>query len=139
MNILIRTASTFGSHSAVAKALTWALAHFVWEGAAIAAMLAVVLAIFRGSPARLRYGFACAALAAMPIAFGVTFAVSLPHSSPRTIVPIPLPQPSQVQFEIAPPARPESWKISSLVEWAAPLWLAGVAGLLLYRFASWKI
>jgi GWxTD domain-containing protein len=124
-------------HSPVAKALGWALAHFVWEGAAIAAILAVTLAIFRGSSARLRYGFACAALATMPIVFGVTFAVSLPPSPTRTIVPIPLPEPTQVQFESAPPTPPESWKFSNLVEWAAPLWLAGVAGLLLYRFASW--
>jgi GWxTD domain-containing protein len=134
--------SSFGSfdiwiHSSVAKALGWALAHFVWEGAAIAAILAVALAIFRGSSARLRYGLACAALAAMPIAFGVTFALSLPPSPTRTIIPIPLPEPSQVQFENTAPAPPEPWKVSSLVGWAAPLWLAGVAGLLLYRFASW--
>ncbi len=76
MNTLVRTASNFGSHSPVAKALGWALAHFVWEGAAIAAILAVTLAIFRGSSARLRYALACAALAAMPI---VVLAVTL-HS-----------------------------------------------------------
>jgi len=124
-------------HSAVAKALGLALAHFVWEGAAIAAILAVALAIFRGSSARLRYALACAALAAMPIAFGVTFAVSLPPSPTRIIIPIPLPEPSQLQFESALQAPPESWKLSSLAAWAAPLWLAGVAGFLLYRFASW--
>ncbi len=55
----------------------------------------------------------------------------------RTIIPIPLPEPSQVQFENIAPAPPESWKVSSLVGWATPLWFAGVAGLLLYRFASW--
>jgi GWxTD domain-containing protein len=124
-------------HSSVAKTLGLALAHFVWEGAAIAAIFAVTLAIFRGSSAPLRYALACAALAAMPIAFGVTFAVSLPPSPTRTMVPIPLPEPSRVQFESAPQAPPESWKFSSLVQWAAPLWLAGVAGFLLYRFASW--
>jgi GWxTD domain-containing protein len=137
MNTLVRTASDFGSHSAVATALGWALAHFIWEGAAIAAILAVALAVFRGSSARLRYGLACAALAAMPIAFGVTFVVLLPHSPTRTIILIPLPEPLQIQFESAPSAPPESWKLSSLVGWAAPLWLAGVLGLLLYRFASW--
>jgi GWxTD domain-containing protein len=135
-------ASSFASfdiwiHSPVARALGWALAHFVWEGAAIAMILAVALAIFPGSSARLRYGLACAALVAMPIVFGVTFAVSLPHSPARTIIRIPLPEPSRVQFENAPPAPPESWKFSSLAAWAAPLWLTGVLGLLLYRFASW--
>lgn len=97
------------SHSAGAKALGWALAHFVWEGAAIAAVLAVVLAIFRGSSARLRYGLACAALAAMPIVFGVTVAVSLPHSAARTIIRMPLPEPSRVEFQPAPQAPPESF------------------------------
>ncbi len=124
-------------HSGVARALGLALAHFLWEGAAIAAILVVALAISRGSSARLRYALACAALAAMPIAFGVTFAVSLPPSPARTIIPIPLPEPSHVRFENIAPAPPEPWKVSSLVGWAAPLWLAGVAGLLLYRFASW--
>jgi len=97
-------------HSSVARALGWALAHFVWEGAAIAAILAIALAMFRGSSARLRYGLACAALAAMPIAFGVTFAVSLPHSPVRTMVPIPLPEPTQVQFERVRESTPESGK-----------------------------
>src|SRR5215831_2809032 len=51
------------------NALGLTLAHFLWEGAAIA----LVLAALRGSSARARYAAACAALAAMPIACVATF------------------------------------------------------------------
>jgi hypothetical protein len=44
----------------VAKALGWTLLHFLWEGAAIAAVLLVALRVFRPAAARVRYGLACA-------------------------------------------------------------------------------
>jgi len=133
----VTNALEFWIHSAGARALGWTLAHFAWEGAAIAAILALLLAVFRGASARLRYGLACAALLAMPIAFGVTLAVSLPHSPAPVITRVPLPQPASVPFTVESPAPPASWSFTNLMPWAAPLWLAGVAGLLLYRFASW--
>src|SRR5271163_2737996 len=135
MSMPVTNALEFWIHSAGARALGWTLAHFAWEGAAIAAILALLLAVFRGASARLRYGLACAALLAMPIAFGVTLAVSLPHSPAPVITRVPLPQPASVPFTVESPAPPASWSFTNLMPWAAPLWLAGVAGLLLYRFA----
>ena len=55
-------------------ALGWALVHAVWQGAGIAAALALALRLSRPSPA-LRYALACGALAAMLAAPVLTFIV----------------------------------------------------------------
>jgi len=62
-------------HSPAAQALGWTLAHFIWEGAVLAAMLMAMLRLHRAAPARRRYALACLILAAMPLAFAATFAV----------------------------------------------------------------
>ena len=46
-------------------AIGWVLLHFVWQGAAIAAALAVLLALTSPAQARLRYVLSCAALTLM--------------------------------------------------------------------------
>lgn len=48
-------------------ALGWALVHFVWQGAIVAALYAVVKVFLRKSSANARYAAACAALAVMLI------------------------------------------------------------------------
>ena len=53
------------------NAVGWALVHFVWQGAAVAAIVAVLLAGVRRASANVRYLIACVALlvlACMPIA-----------------------------------------------------------------------
>lgn len=62
----------------LAEGLGWALFHFLWEGAAIAVALAGVLVVFRPASPRARYALACSALLLMPVAFGVTLALSIP-------------------------------------------------------------
>jgi GWxTD domain-containing protein len=125
----------FWIHSAAAKALGTALAHFVWEGAAIAVLLASALAVFRGS-ARVRYGLACAALVAMPIAFAVTLAMLWPHSVAR-LMPLPPLDLSRAAVPAGVGGASTPWTIASLLPWAVPVWMAGVAAFLVYRFASW--
>src|SRR5689334_17994060 len=51
------------------QALGWTLLHFVWQGAAVALLLAAVLPAVR--TARVRYGAACFAMLAMAAAFAV--------------------------------------------------------------------
>jgi GWxTD domain-containing protein len=123
-------------HSAAAKALGTALAHFVWEGAGIAALLAISLAVFRGS-ARARYGLACAALVAMPIAFGVTLAMLWPHSAEGLKVPLPPLDLARVAMPLGSGGAPAPWTFANILPWAAPIWMVGVAVFLVYRFASW--
>ena len=65
-------------HSAVAKALGWALVHSLWEGALIALLVGVGFLLCRPASARMRYALACAGLLAMLAAFGVTLAILWP-------------------------------------------------------------
>lgn len=53
--------------------LGWTLVHFVWEGAAIAALLALALWLTKRDSARTRYALACAALAVLAVAPVLTF------------------------------------------------------------------
>lgn len=122
------------------EALGWTLFHFLWEGAAIALLLAMVLAATR-SP-RVRYTAACAALLAMLAAFGITLAVKLPadfSTGARVHVPAgPLPPRPEVSDAV-----PASAPGMPLYRWAVPLWLAGVVALALHRLAglagAWRL
>src|ERR1019366_7995995 len=69
-----------------AKALGWTLFHFLWEGAAIADVLVLALALLKPASARLRYGAACAALPGMALAFGITLAVEWPWHAQRLTI-----------------------------------------------------
>lgn len=104
-----------------------ALLHFVWQGAAIAFLLAVALVFVKSAKAR--YAWACAALLAMPVVFGVTLWISMPNE-PR-VFRVPL-------FSPPPPATTEG----VLPARGAPLdpavfWMAGVALLYGYRALGW--
>ncbi|HEV2446390.1 MAG TPA: GWxTD domain-containing protein, partial [Candidatus Sulfopaludibacter sp.] len=111
------------------EALGWTLFHFLWEGAAIALALGLVLLACRG--ARVRYAAACIAMLAMLAGFGVTLAVKLPArtaAAPRVhVLAGPLVQPEAGE----PGGRPAAaWAPD---RWAVPLWLAGVVVLSLRR------
>ena len=65
--------------------LGWTLLHFVWQGAAVALLLALLLRILRGSTANLRYIISCAALALMilaPVATILMIAGSAGYAEP---------------------------------------------------------
>jgi GWxTD domain-containing protein len=122
--------------SPAARALAWALVHFVWQGAAIALLLAVCLGICRA--ARVRYALACSAMVAMVLAFGVTLAVCWPANTASSKLPVaprpalrlvPLPERTdgalQVPTESAPP------------RWFVPAWLGGVSLFYLYSLVAW--
>src|SRR5580700_9945186 len=105
----------------IADALSRTLFHFLWEGALIAAVLALAIYIVRPSSATIRYGLACAAMLAMVAAFGVTLAWSWPQSStvamhsnaPRVPVPPPVPLPRQAPTPSSEPGR---------LNWIVPAW-----------------
>jgi len=69
------------SHSFVHK-LGWTLLHLLWQGAAVALLLGIVLRLLRKSSANLRYVVACSALALVVLAPAVTFfLISAPPTS----------------------------------------------------------
>src|SRR5690242_369773 len=115
------------------EAIGLTLLHFLWEGAAIALLLGLVLLVVR--EAWVRYGAACIALAAMAAAFGVTLAMEAPHTAagpfPRFAVARALPAaPSDdwsggIGFHATPPA------------WVAYAWMVGVLLLAVHRLGGW--
>lgn len=66
--------STFISQTMV-ECLGWTLVHFIWQGFAIAAVLAIVLRLLRGKASHQRYLVGCLALVLMAITPIVTFRV----------------------------------------------------------------
>ena len=117
----------------VANTLAWALLHAVWEGAAIALMLAVALCFLRES--RLRYFAACMALAATLAGFVITFVHLMPADY---VVAGPVPSlhaiplgAGSLQF-----ARSATRGII-LPSWIAPLWLAGVIVFQMRALGGW--
>ncbi len=51
----------------LAQAIGWALLHLIWQGAIVAAILAAGLSLLKQKSANIRYAFACAALALLPL------------------------------------------------------------------------
>src|SRR4051812_1126473 len=62
------------SQAAAFEALPWVLIHFVWQGFAIAAILAVALFLLRCASPAARYAACCGALALEAIVPLITFA-----------------------------------------------------------------
>jgi GWxTD domain-containing protein len=122
--------------TASAKALGWALLHSLWEGAAIALALAIVLGIARSS--RVRYASACLAMLALLASFGVTLYRLMPQETggPVALGVLSLaPRPSPDDLPVSNIGTP--WDASDLLPWLAPLWLAGVLLFQLRCVAAW--
>jgi TonB family protein len=122
--------------SPLAGAIGWAVLHSLWEGAAIAALLAVVLVAVR-SP-RVRYAAAGVAMIAVVAGFGVTLVRMMPDATqifPRFRAP--------AFFAVVPKAAMDgnmspSWRsvLAAIAPWLAPLWLLGVCLFFVQRAAA---
>jgi GWxTD domain-containing protein len=122
--------------SASANALGWTLLHSLWEGAAVALALAIVLSITR-SP-RIRYAAACLAMLALLAGSGVTFFRLMPRDAggPAAVRPLPLAaRPPIDDLPVANTRMP--WDASDVLPWLAPLWMAGVLLFQIRCLASW--
>jgi GWxTD domain-containing protein len=122
--------------TASAKALGWTLLHSLWEGAAIALVLAIVLGIARSS--RVRYAAACLAMLALLAGFGVTFYRLMPRNTGAASVVRALPEAVSPSPDDLPVLHTGiRWDASDLLPWLAPLWLAGVLLFQLRCLAAW--
>lgn len=154
------------SQSPFVHAMGWTLAHFVWQGCAVAGLLAVMLVAMRRSKASARYTAACGALllmAALPI---VTMLVIYPsirvdfvvgsnviagrvEVAPRS-ADFPL-HPSRIQgsSNASPSAGPalaadeHAWinaverRFAASLPWCVAAWLLGVLVLSLRLIIGW--
>ena len=114
------------------RALGWTLVHFLWEGAAIGAVLASALAWMK--TARMRYLAACLALGAMPAACVFTYLTLLPEQAHYRLA---LGAMAQVAAGSGSPLTPPSGFGADLPDWAVPAWLAGVLLLEARTLAGW--
>ena len=150
---------------ALVDALGWTLLHFVWQGAAIAALLATADLLLRRASAHARYLAACGAMVLMLIVAVGSFirAARLPGgdpvASPAVVagnrLPAPLAgsvlgtEPMRARLESRAEARrqrsaPLQWDRAAiagltrrLMPWLVALWCAGVALLSLRLIGGW--
>jgi beta-lactamase regulating signal transducer with metallopeptidase domain len=122
--------------SPLAGAIGWAMLHSLWQGAAIAAILALLL-FLTGSP-RARYIAASAAMLAMVAAFIVTLFRLMPdapgnftrfHTAIRLIPAPDLASSSDL-------ARIWIPNFAVIAPWLAPFWLVGVCLLYMQRIIN---
>ena len=118
-----------------AKALGWTLVHSLWEGAAVALVLAVVLGVTRSS--RVRYWAACFAMIALLVGFGATYSRVMPRDAGVAAM-APIPVAVVLTADDAPIGKTGTpWSFSDLLPWLAPAWMAGVLLFQLRCLASW--
>ncbi|HUU21534.1 MAG TPA: M56 family metallopeptidase, partial [Phycisphaerae bacterium] len=137
----------------------WALLHFVWQGAVVAAGLAVALRLMRYRSPNARYLCACAAavlLAAlvpltawqMPLPgwslpSAAASAAPLPAavSAPLPAAPLAPAIPAAEVARAAPPAAPWTDRaveaLGPVLPYIVTAWIAGVALMSLWRTAGW--
>lgn len=147
----------------IVQAVGWTLLHFVWQAAAVAGVLAVLLAGLRKATANVHYIIACLALGLTVLLPVVTIQL-VPVSAPQPMTnfkPSPAPALVPVQstqetplvpvVEYEEPTQPENPDITSRIPWrqraAAMLepvlphivsgWLLGVFGLSIWHLGGW--
>jgi GWxTD domain-containing protein len=114
------------------RAFGWSLMHFVWEGAVVAGLLAVVLRVLRGRSAQLRYGVACGALALMVALSLVTFGylAMTSHGSPSSSAEFAGPRIAMTGIAVGFEGT-DSWLAESeaaldrILPWVLIAWCAG--------------
>ena len=147
----------------IVERLGWTLVHFVWQAAAVALLLALLLRLLRRTGANLRYIVACLALVLMvalpavmmpfiktegPVAEAGPALAQRPNEStpPMNVVEVEaLPEFSgtPMPLETADSAAPVSWRqrVTTAFEPALPYlvwgWLIGVLGLSAWHLGGW--
>jgi len=143
----------------IIQRLGWTLVHFVWQAAAVALLLAILLRLLRKSTAHLRYIIACIALALivlMPAATLKMLDVPAETFEPVKLLPVDLPKaefdaPPIVQtppVDTTPPLLPAGASkiplkdkfvaaVDSFLPFIVVAWLVGVFGLSIWHLGGW--
>jgi protein involved in polysaccharide export with SLBB domain/beta-lactamase regulating signal transducer with metallopeptidase domain len=132
----------------VFQRLGWTLAHSLWEGAAVALLVAMVLAMLARRSSQARYVAGCAGLALMFAALIVTFFALpgpivrqdaiLPTGTESVRAPGVMLSPMHVTRSGPPaPAPTIAQRLQSLLPAFAALWIIGIAVLSLRHVGGW--
>jgi beta-lactamase regulating signal transducer with metallopeptidase domain len=117
-----------------AKALGWTLFHSLWEGAIVAAALAIALRVVRSS--RHRHLAACLALVAVLAGFGLTLGRLMQHTAGGSALIAQAIPPAPGGFAEA--TRSQTLQhAADLLPWLGPFWIAGVLIFHLRSLAGW--
>ncbi|HWC00331.1 MAG TPA: GWxTD domain-containing protein, partial [Bryobacteraceae bacterium] len=108
------------------QTLAGALAHFLWQGALIAMLLAAARRLTRQASARLRYALACMAMAGMLLSFASTLVLLRPQDRTIRAISVPSSAPAAASSSIAAPAIPPAPDRADFLRWIVPVWMAGV-------------
>lgn len=136
--------------SPVVLRLSLALLHFLWQGLALAALVALGLLAFRRAGPGARYALLLAALLLMLACPVVTFfalppsamAIPVPAISPAASTPISLsaetagPRITRVSPAPAPVAQLRAW-VAARLPWLGAFWAIGVIVLSLRLLCGW--
>ena len=129
-----------------AQALSWALVHFVWQGAAIG-LAAWLIWRYAGWSARARYATGVAAMALMLIAPVVTVAIVGPRTSPASSAAVLLdktPAPDVIAARdaspppVAKPVEPVE-PVEPFEPFVLAVWLSGVLVLSARLLGGWFV
>ena len=133
-----------GLSSSWVDAIGWMLLHSLWQGAAVAMALALVLRLLRRAPAQARYLAACVAMVLMivlPVAAvgrprGDPFGGSRPSrdGSPAADGPRNRPIP---KLDSTPALRPWQTRIVPIFPAIVGLWMAGAGVFSLRLLGGW--
>ncbi|HTI03849.1 MAG TPA: HEAT repeat domain-containing protein [Gemmatimonadales bacterium] len=145
------------------SALGWALVHFVWQGAVLAVLLGIALALIKPTAARTRYALAVLTLVAMmvvTIATGVRLLNRAPDLAPAAAMqssaapdrsaagnrlsPAPTPAGDRATLSTAGPPTPSGAAIDRLrdalepaLPWLVVVWVFGVLVLSIRLAHGW--
>ncbi len=123
---------------AAVQTLGWTLLHFLWQGTAVALMVATLLWLTKASSSTLRYALACVGLALMMVLPGLTYAVLRPQVEAATALSydlvVPNAQSSQAETAAADPTPAEPARpAATQPDWLKPylpvlvtVWFVGV-------------
>ncbi len=132
-------------------ALGWALVHFLWQGAALALLLAIVLAATRPTAARARYALSLLTLGAMLVlpvgdfapAPAVRSHAAVPSEPAKSsLSPAPLGSTDQFTTPVAttvPADRSVAQLLEPALPWLVVVWAIGVLALSLRLANGWLL
>jgi beta-lactamase regulating signal transducer with metallopeptidase domain len=136
----------------IVECLGWTLVHFLWQGVALAALLAAALRLLRRATPNQRYLAGCLALLLMAGAPVVTFKHLLKQNHepasvanftfPQTAAPSAEPATDLTPLPASPvrhfaPVRDSSVRLEMILPWIVAAWAVGVLVLSLRLLAGW--
>jgi GWxTD domain-containing protein len=124
------------TQTSLAKALAWTLLHSLWEGAAVALLLAAALCVLHS--ARARYAAACGTLLMLLVGFTITLVRLWPAGAGSAAQHgTALPGPAEIDMAISDAIAPHVFRAGDLLPWIAPFWMLGVLAFQLRSLAGW--